>query len=228
MYDYNFTDEKRETTAAPTEPVPKKAAVSELPDAYPRADYIRHLSIRCDSDRFFMLQDKEKGGVHLSRYVHEVLSSLQLPAAEAHPLGQQLLVEGLSLSEAEKAAVLERLERLMKNKQIRAWFEPGYEVLIERELLYEGKLLKPDRVMQNESEIVVVNFHSESKEEERHKQILKRQLAALSEGIPLGKAPGYAGAAVGGKNLKGFLVYLDSPVPLGPVPLGVEIKEVKA
>lgn len=123
----------------------------------------------------------------------------------------------------------------MKNKsegmplaQIKAWFGPGYEVMIERELLYEGKLLKPDRVMQNETETVVVNFHSENEQEDRHKQRLKRHLAALSEGIPLGKGLGYACAAVGGKNLKGFLVYIEPLAPLGLAPLGVEIKEVRA
>ena len=136
---------------------------------------------------------------------------------------------------------MERLEQLMKNKQIRAWFEPGYEVMTQRELFYEGKLLKPDRVMQNESETVVVNFHSErseglplEKNEERHEQIMKRQLAALSEGIP-SHAKGIPsqrdafgmGRELGGKNLKGFLVYLESPVPLVPLGLGVEIKEVR-
>lgn len=87
IYDYNFTDKKRETAAAPTE---GGEAVSELLDAYPRSDYIQHLSIRPDSDQFSMLQDKEKWGVQLSRYVHELLSSLPLwglpqggrPAAE--------------------------------------------------------------------------------------------------------------------------------------------------
>ena len=40
IYDYNFTYKNPEIGTAPTEP-----AVSELLDAYPRADYIRHLSI---------------------------------------------------------------------------------------------------------------------------------------------------------------------------------------
>ena len=212
LYDYNFTDKKPDRMA-PAEPV----VASELLDAYPRADYIRHLSIRPDSDRF-MSQDKEK----VSRYVCEVLSSLPLwglplwglpPWGEAHPLGQQLVAEGL-IPLKEKEAVVERVEQLMKNKQVRDWFGTGYEVMTERELFYEGKLLKPDRVMQNESETVVVNFHPErlpleKKEEERHKQRLKRHLAALSE-IPLGKGPGY-------ENLKGFLVYVESPVQIREV-----------
>ena len=178
IYDYNFTDKKRETSTAPTEPVP------ELLDAYPRADYIRHLSIR--------------------------------PVAEGLPLPEGSFLKGPRDSlwrKSEKAAAMERMDQLMKNKQIRSWFETDYEVLTERELFYEGKLLKPDRVMKNESETVVVNFHSERKDEDRHKQIMKRHLAALSEGIPLGKGLGYAC-----KNLKGFLVYAE---PL-------EIKEVKA
>ena len=117
------------------------------------------------------------------------------------PTVSQLVADGL-IPVRDQSLITERVTKLMQHKQISDWFGPGYEVFTERELVHDGKVLKPDRIMVKEGNAIVVNYHKE-KEEQLHEARLKQYVAAV-------KSLGY-------ENTQGYLVYVEP----------VEIKEVQ-
>jgi len=181
-------------------PTHSELETPSLVDTYPNANYIDHLAIRPDSDRFFMLQGTENAeNINLGRHVYEVLS-LMGSAEEGGAVVKRLVAEGL-IPVQDLELISDRVDRLMKHEQINAWFGPDYEVFTERELVHEGKVLKPDRVMVKEGQAVVVNYHKE-KEQQLHEARMKQYMTALN--------------GLGFEQTKGFLVYVEP----------VEIKEV--
>lgn len=166
--------------------------VTEM-DTYPRASYIDHLSIRPDSDRFFMLQDTEGAeNISMGHQVHEVLS-LMANAFDAEAVIKQLLAEGTVFAK-DVDKIKERVNRLMQHPQMQQWFAADYEVLTERELSYGGKLLRPDRVMVKGDEAIILDYKKEKKEAAHEAQV-KRYVEAVN-------ALGYA-------KTTGYIVYVD-------------------
>lgn len=167
-------------------------AVSEM-DTYPRASYIEHLSIRSDSDRFFMLQDTEGAeNISMGHQVHEVLS-LMSNAFDADAVIRQLLAEGTVMAR-DVSKIRERVNRLMQHPQMQQWFGADYEVLTERELSYDGKILRPDRVMVKGGDAIILDYKKEKKEKTHQTQV-KRYVEAVS--------------SLGYTHTTGYVVYVD-------------------
>lgn len=167
-------------------------SVTEI-DTYPMASYIDHLSIRQDSDRFFMLQNTEGAeNISMGHQVHEVLS-LMANAFDAEAVIKQLLAEGTVLAR-DVSKIKERVNRLMQHPQMQQWFAADYEVLTERELSYDGIILRPDRVMVKNEEAIILDYKKEKKEKAHEAQV-KRYIEAVS-------SLGYA-------KTNGYVVYVD-------------------
>lgn len=196
MLKYEYQSNKQKTAApAPGEPV------TEV-DTYPMASYIDHLSIRSDSDRFFMLQGTEGAeNISMGHQVHEVLS-LMANTFDADAVIKQLLAEGTVFAR-DVMSIKERVNRLMQHPQMQAWFTTDYEVLTERELRYDGHILRPDRVMVKGDEAIILDYKKEKKE--------KVHFAQVQQYMEAVKSIGYI-------NIKGYLVYVD-PVEIEEVQL---------
>ncbi len=162
-------------------------------DTYPKASYIEHLSIRPDSDRFFMLQDTEGAeNISMGHQVHEVLS-LMASAFDAEAVIRQLLAEGTVLAK-DVNKIKERVNRLMQHPQMQTWFASDYEVFTERELTFQGKILRPDRVMVKGEEAIILDYKKEKKEKSHETQV-KRYIEAIH--------------ALGYPKTTGYVVYVD-------------------
>lgn len=162
-------------------------------DTYPTASYIDHLAIRADSDRFFMLQGTEEAkNISMGHQVHEVLS-LMSNAFDTEAILRQLLAEGTLLA-GDVARIRESVKKLMQNDQMQAWFSADYEVLAERDLRFNGKLLRPDRVMVKGQQAIVLDYKKE-KQEATHLAQVRRYMEAVR--------------SLGYERTTGFLVYVD-------------------
>ena len=89
----------------------------------------------------------------------------------------------------------------MENVQLKQWFDSDFEVLAERELWYEDKIIKPDRVMCKGTEAIVIDYKKEKASEAQHNQV-RGYMKAMKD--------------LGFSTVTGFLVYVDT----------VEIEEV--
>jgi ATP-dependent helicase/nuclease subunit A len=167
---------------------------------YPNASYTNHLSIRSDSDRFFMLQGTDDAkNINLGNQVHEVLSLMTGPK-DFESVLNQLLLEG-TVSSSDLTIIKKRIVALMENVQLKQWFDSDFEVLAERELWYDDKIIKPDRVMTKGNEAIVVDYKKEKASEAQHNQV-RGYMKAMRD--------------LGFSTVTGFLVYVDT----------VEIEEV--
>jgi ATP-dependent helicase/nuclease subunit A len=180
----------------------KKESDSKMNDlvTYPLSSYTEHLAVRQDSDRFFMLQGGvEAENITSGNQVHEVLSMIQ-DAASLDAVLNQLTLEG-SITQTALPKIKEKVKVLLDHPQVNAWFESDFEALTEREMFYEGRILKPDRVLVKNDQAIVIDYKKDKSSEAYQAQVQRYMQAMRSLGYP---------------NVTGFLVYVDK----------VEVEEV--
>lgn len=102
------------------------------------------------------------------------------------------------IDEEGRTKLLQKLEELLtRTPEARRWFGGEYRVLNEVEILRpDGQILRPDRVMRNRKEIVVVDYKFGQIEDPRHQKQVRRYLRQIAE-------MGY------GLPLRGFLWYIE-------------------
>tara|TARA_R110000822_G_scaffold164491_1_gene304995 strand:- start:150551 stop:153691 length:3141 start_codon:yes stop_codon:yes gene_type:complete len=160
---------------------------------YPQVSFLNQLTIRNDSERFFMLQETEEAqNISLGNQVHEVLSAIRVKE-DLEMVLRQFLQAG-ELDHNAIALVKDRILRLFDDPKISVWFSDDYEVFNEREIWFEGKAHKPDRLLIKGKEAVIIDYKKE-KESSAHQEQVKRYMNAM-------KALGY-------EQVSGHLIYVE-------------------
>lgn len=160
---------------------------------YPQVSFLNQLTIRNDSERFFMLQETEEAqNISLGNQVHEVLSAIRVKE-DLEMVLRQFLQAG-ELDHKTIALVKGRILKLFADPKISIWFSDDYEVFNEREIWFEGKAHKPDRLLIKGKEAVIIDYKKE-KESPAHQEQVKRYMNAM-------KALGY-------EQVSGHLIYVE-------------------
>tara|TARA_Y100000114_G_scaffold157142_1_gene187376 strand:- start:37721 stop:40843 length:3123 start_codon:yes stop_codon:yes gene_type:complete len=169
------------------------ASDAEVLKIYPEDSFLEKLSIRNDSERFFMLQQTEQArNITLGNQVHDVLSDVLMK--EDLPVVLRQRVQAGEFNQEIAREVEKRIERLFEEEKLCDWFSGDYEVYNERTLWFEGREHKPDRLMLKGEKAIVVDYKKEV-ESEAHQQQVKRYMHAIQ--------------AMGYSNVSGFLVYVE-------------------
>jgi len=167
---------------------------------YPDSSYLDQLTIRNDSERFFMLQETDQAkNISLGNQVHDVLADVR----QAHDL-EMVLRQRLQSGEMDRETVDQvrgRVEKLFQMDLVKDWFNTDFEVMNERSLWYDGKELKPDRLMLKGDTAIVIDYKKEVESDAHKKQVRGYMQAA--------KSMGYT-------HVSGYLIYVEP----------AEIKEV--
>ncbi|XOD69472.1 MAG: UvrD-helicase domain-containing protein [Flavobacteriales bacterium AspAUS03] len=145
---------------------------------------------------------KENGTVVRSsgNLVHKAFSMIRF-ASDLEQALQKLCTEN-NLSDRERLTLKKKLLMVIHHPELRDCYRPGYRVFFERELLFQGKLLRPDRVIFFPEEIVVIEYKTGSTLEAHFEQLNAYMKAILAMGRPMAK---------------GFLVYIADEIKLIPV-----------
>ncbi|KYG82229.1 UvrD-helicase domain-containing protein [Roseivirga echinicomitans] len=160
---------------------------------YPQVSFLNQLTIRNDSERFFMLQETEEAqNISLGNQVHEVLSAIRVKE-DLEMVLRQFLQAG-ELDHNAIALVKDRILRLFEDPKISIWFSDDYEVFNEREIWFEGKAHKPDRLLIKGKEAVIIDYKKE-KESPAHQEQVKRYMNAMK--------------ALGFEQVSGHLIYVE-------------------
>lgn len=176
-----------------------KEQISKI-KVYPRSRFLEQLSIRNDSDRFFMLQDTDQAkAIHLGNQVHDVLADVGVK--EDLPMVMRKKLQAGEISEKDLKGVSVQIEKLLDSDQVKDWFSDDFEVYNERILHFNGRELKPDRLLIKGKEAIVVDYKT-GEESEKHVAQVQQYMAAI-------KAMGY--------QPKGYLLYVDP----------IKVKEVR-
>jgi len=160
---------------------------------YPSSSYLQKLTIRNDSERFFMLQETEDAqNITIGNQVHEVLSAIST-GEDLEPVLKQMQQAG-ELDEQAAANVSSRIKKLFNDPLIAPWFSDGFEVLNEREIWHDNRIHKPDRILTQGKKAIVIDYKKEKEGESHHDQV-RRYMKAM-------KALGY-------EEVEGHLIYVE-------------------
>ncbi|MGW8123870.1 UvrD-helicase domain-containing protein [Roseivirga echinicomitans] len=171
----------------------EEISASETIGIYPQVSFLNQLTIRNDSERFFMLQETEEAqNISLGNQVHEVLSAIRVKEDLEMVLRQFLQAGELDQKTIDEVKV--RILKLFDDPNISPWFSDDYEVFNEREIWFEGKAHKPDRLLIKGKEAVIIDYKKE-KESPAHQEQVKRYMNAMK--------------ALGFEQVSGHLIYVE-------------------
>ena len=174
----------------------ENTSTSDILKIYPQVSFLNQLTIRNDSERFFMLQKTgEAQNITLGNQVHEVLSAIRVKEDLDIVLRQFQQAGELSYEAVNQ--VKSRIEKLFKDPEIAPWFSDQYEVFNEREIWFEGKVHKPDRLLIRDNKAIIIDYKKE-KESPAHLEQVKRYMSAM-------KSLGYT-------KISGHLIYVEPVV----------------
>ena len=166
---------------------------TETLKVYPAASFLDQLTIRNDSDRFFMLQDTEQAqNITLGNQVHDVLSAIRVK--EDLPVVLRQRLQSGEMNKDVLKQVEERIQKLFGMEEIAQWFSDDFEVYNERSIWFEGREHQPDRLLIRANEAIVIDYKKEVESEGHHTQV-QRYMKAIE--------------AMGYSQVSGFLIYVE-------------------
>ncbi|MFY0594426.1 UvrD-helicase domain-containing protein [Roseivirga sp.] len=169
------------------------SAKTETVKVYPASSYLQKLTIRNDSDRFFMLQEGDSAqNITIGNQVHEVLSAIHTQDDLEMVLKQMQQAGELDDKAVKEVSI--RIEKLFSDPEIAPWFSDGYEVLNEKEIWFEDRIHKPDRLLTQGTKAIVIDYKKEKESDAHHEQV-RRYMRAM-------KALGY-------DQVEGHLIYVE-------------------
>ena len=171
----------------------ENTSTAEMLKVYPQVSFLNQLTIRNDSERFFMLQETDEAqNITLGNQVHEVLSAIRTKEDLAMVLRQ--FQQAGELNDNAVNQVKQRIEKLFEDPDIAPWFSDQYQVFNEREVWFDGKSHKPDRLLIRGDQAIVIDYKKE-RESPAHQEQVKRYMKAM-------KALGYS-------QVSGYLIYVE-------------------
>jgi len=188
LKEFRWGDEQLE---APKER--EHTGVEEL-HSYTSVQALNNVRIRPESHRFFMLFDNDKSkkirkGIVLHRIFEQLSTRDKLPEVVA-TLSNQGLVNHVDITELEKG-----VNQILEIPEIASWFEDGWKVYVEKSIVSEGEVFRPDRVIVRDDLVLVIDYKLGKKDPAHVRQVNE-----------------YAGLlrSMGFKNVEGRLLYFEN------------------
>ena len=160
------------------------------PDTYPLKARFR----QSNKSRDFIKGDDEQSTrgeyIQLGVILHQVFSTIQT-ADDVESALSQLRIDGVLNAAPDEEKLREMLQRRLQTPKVKEWFSGQWEVYNERDILTvdeqsgEVKTYRPDRVMANGTEMIVVDFKFAAQRPEHVNQVkgymeLLRQMSHLT------------------------------------------------
>ncbi|MDO5615756.1 MAG: UvrD-helicase domain-containing protein [Cruoricaptor ignavus] len=114
-----------------------------------------------------------KEAVRIGIFVHEILEKI-ISEKDVSRVLQQYLLEGI-ITNNEKSAIEERLFKIIKNEKYSMFFNKNHKAFNEKEIMIseDGKteIYRPDRMVETENGIFVIDFKTGAENEKYEKQV---------------------------------------------------------
>lgn len=146
------------------------------PDTYPLKAQFR----QSNKSRGFIKGDDEQSTqgeyMQLGVILHQVFSTIQT-ADDVEGALSQLRIDGVLNAVPDEEKLREMLQRRLQTPKVKEWFSGQWEVYNERDILTvdeqsgEVKTYRPDRVMVNGTEMIVVDFKFAAQQPEHVSQV---------------------------------------------------------
>ncbi len=147
-----------------------KKAEDNFLNVYQFRDFNDRIQLRLNSEGFLIENDDHRTVKNTGKLVHEILSSVKTEE-DIERACNKSLNEG-SISKTEGEEILKKFRKSMNHPEIKRWFDGNYRILNERNLLLPGKILRPDRIMINGNNALVVDYKwGEIQQKKYHRQV---------------------------------------------------------
>lgn len=131
---------------------------------------------------------KEYGNI-----IHTLLAKLNY-ASELDKVLKEAYAEGL-INEEQVLSLKEKLENIITQQEIAFLFEPGISIKQEQEIISDkGEFSRPDRVIEKNGELFIIDFKT-GEESEKHRKQLEKYEVLLYQ--------------IHGKKAKSYLLYIE-------------------
>jgi ATP-dependent helicase/nuclease subunit A len=147
------------------------------------------VSIHLESSEYFAKENNEDATTY-GKVMHKLFEMIETPEDLDKAL-KTIWFEG-KIDQEEQAAIKAKMNHWLKHPAVEKWFDGSYRVLSEVAILHDN-IRRPDRVMINREETIVVDYKF-GKAEDNHQTQVKDYMTRI-------KAMGY-------KKVKGFLWYV--------------------
>jgi len=120
-------------------------------------NYHERITVRSESERFFMLFDNKASlAIKMGQKMHAVLEKLQ-SIDDLDRTIRKLQIQG-TVTTADVSIIAERIRKIFKLPVVKKWFRADWEVLAERSLLHNNNRLIPDRVIVKDNKAIVIDY----------------------------------------------------------------------
>lgn len=125
--------------------------------------------------------------------IHKIMGAIRTEN-DIEQAVNEAIIEG-TLSSDQKLAVIGEIRQIIQSPEITGFFDPAKEIITEKEIiLHDGTLLRPDRIVIDNTESSVIDYKT-GLPHESHREQVDNYAEALGE--------------TGLKNIKKYLVYLN-------------------
>ncbi|MBN2662103.1 MAG: UvrD-helicase domain-containing protein [Bacteroidales bacterium] len=140
-------------------------------NSYPSNDWTKNIAIIAHAeDLIAETVEVRRNAMKYGIMMHGILSSLVTKNDVNKIVDDMKLVGKITDSDAQD--IIKLIIELFENEQFAEWFNPKWEVFSEKEILTKyGATKIPDRVIANDSEIIVIDYKFGSERPEHKKQI---------------------------------------------------------
>ena len=132
--------------------------------------------------------DKQKLGI----LFHKAISKIE--SLDDIEIAVNSISSDIFLTEATKSKLIIDLNKLINSEDIKPYFEKGFLIKSEKEIIKNGKSYRPDRVLIKEDSTIVIDFKT-GKEDDKHLQQINQYADLLAE--------------LGYSNIEKVLIYLE-------------------
>ncbi|MBW8325323.1 MAG: UvrD-helicase domain-containing protein [Prolixibacteraceae bacterium] len=142
------------------------------------ADFRKFLKIKRRGEDFFSRENKRQSGINKGKLIHEILSLVET-TRDLEKAVKRIVTEG-KIGAHEAAEMLPELSGLLRDEEVRSWFDGTYRVVNERNILTGSNGIKrPDRIMIGPNGVVVVDYKSGDVESDKYKYQLRSYIREL-------------------------------------------------
>lgn len=158
-------------------------------EALPSVSYDRRIKLLLKNKYFFT----DTGQRDYGTLMHEIVSQVRT-IGDLEDAVDRYYISG-DITEDKKANLIGLLQEYLSNETVGRWYSGEYRVLNEVQILQpNGTFVRPDRVMINKEEVIVIDYKFGEKEDAKY----NRQVKYYSDQI---RKMGYT-------NVKGYICYI--------------------
>ncbi|MGM0497510.1 MAG: UvrD-helicase domain-containing protein [Bacteroidota bacterium] len=148
---------------------------------YPVYEKIPKLKLKYNHDDYFNdTPDLFEGKIDKGKLMHQIFESIYLPKDIASAV-EKAYMEG-KINQEEKVDLEKRIRNLVEDEKVSRFFSDKWEVYTERDILLpSGSWKRPDRVMMNSNETIVMDYKFGEKKQKKYTDKIKDYLKQIKQ-----------------------------------------------